>query len=141
MKTILALLLVALLAGCTDNESDKTEPKIEDDGEEMGISVPQQVNVSIEIRTSGTYPIDPAYNKDLEVPAGANVTLTFYNDDANSVVEHDWYADIDGAATPRIGSGESVTINFIAPEPGDYQFWCSVGNHRSSGMEGTLTVV
>ena len=33
------------------------------------------------------------------------------------------------------------TITFTAPTtPGEYPFYCDVGNHRTSGMEGTLFV-
>src|SRR3989338_4567666 len=39
----------------------------------------------------------------------------------------------------NINEGESVI--FTAPsEPGSYPFYCNVGSHRSSGMEGTLIV-
>jgi plastocyanin len=31
----------------------------------------------------------------------------------------------------------SVTADL---EPGEYEFYCPVGNHRAEGMEGTLTV-
>ena len=39
-----------------------------------------------------------------------------------------------------IPPGESKTVNFTAEEPGEYDFYCSVGNHRDNGMEGILIV-
>jgi len=36
---------------------------------------------------------------------------------------------------------EGEVLNFTAPsEPGSYPFYCSIGSHRSMGMEGTLIV-
>ncbi|MBI4435676.1 cupredoxin domain-containing protein [Candidatus Uhrbacteria bacterium] len=44
-------------------------------------------------------------------------------------------ADVEVAAT----TGESVI--FTAPsQPGQYPFYCSIGSHRSMGMQGTLIV-
>lgn len=38
-----------------------------------------------------------------------------------------------------VAQGEK--LNFTAPsEPGEYAFYCSIGSHRSMGMEGTLIV-
>ena len=45
------------------------------------------------------------------------------------------------AASQRIKGGETDVLGFAAPaEPGEYVFYCSVGNHRSRGMEGKLIV-
>ncbi len=40
-----------------------------------------------------------------------------------------------GADSDNIG-----TITFIPLEPGEYAFFCSIGNHRQLGMEGRLIV-
>jgi uncharacterized cupredoxin-like copper-binding protein len=37
--------------------------------------------------------------------------------------------------------GQEGYFVFTAPsEPGDYAFWCHVGEHKELGMEGTMTV-
>ncbi len=42
--------------------------------------------------------------------------------------------------TKTIQAGESEQVTFTAPKKGTYVFYCSVGNHRAMGMEGTLVV-
>jgi plastocyanin len=55
---------------------------------------------------------------------------------------HDLVIERDGedvAATEILSSGGSETLTATL-EPGEYVFYCSVGNHRSMGMEITVTV-
>ena len=44
------------------------------------------------------------------------------------------------AATKLLGPGESETISFTAPEPGDYQFVCSFPGHFAM-MRGIMVVM
>jgi plastocyanin len=46
---------------------------------------------------------------------------------------------VDGAATETVQGGDAppVTVNL---EPGEYTFFCPVGDHRADGMEGKLSV-
>jgi uncharacterized cupredoxin-like copper-binding protein len=55
---------------------------------------------------------------------------------------HDFVVELDGsdvAATDSIAPGSSTTLT-VDLEPGEYVFYCSVGNHRAMGMEVTVTV-
>jgi plastocyanin len=55
---------------------------------------------------------------------------------------HDLVVERDGkdvAASDSIGPGESTTLT-VTLEPGEYVFYCSIGNHRSMGMEITVQV-
>lgn len=55
---------------------------------------------------------------------------------------HDLVVEQDGndiGATEVISPGKSATLA-IDLEPGEYVFYCSVGDHRSLGMEVTVTV-
>lgn len=36
--------------------------------------------------------------------------------------------------------GESVVVEFVASEPGEYEFYCAHGDHREKGMTGHLTI-
>ncbi len=53
---------------------------------------------------------------------------------------HDWVVDEFGAATDIIGSGSTTFVEFVADESGEFEFYCSVSNHRELGMVGTLIV-
>lgn len=73
----------------------------------------------------------------ITVEEGQLVRLTLISDEGL----HDFIIDeIDGAFTSRLGTGEEETIEFFATEAGTYTFYCSVGEHRVLGMEGTLIV-
>jgi uncharacterized cupredoxin-like copper-binding protein len=55
---------------------------------------------------------------------------------------HDFAVERDGsdvAVTDTIAPGSSTTLT-VDLEPGEYVFYCSVGNHRAMGMEVTVTV-
>lgn len=36
--------------------------------------------------------------------------------------------------------GSSGEVSIVAPQPGTYEFYCSVSGHRAAGMFGTLVV-
>jgi plastocyanin len=42
--------------------------------------------------------------------------------------------------TEEIGAGESAELTVELTEPGEYELYCPVGDHRHQGMEGTLVV-
>jgi uncharacterized cupredoxin-like copper-binding protein len=47
---------------------------------------------------------------------------------------------VDSASTSVIDpGGDSQTLN-LTLQPGTYELWCPVGNHRAQGMETTITV-
>jgi uncharacterized cupredoxin-like copper-binding protein len=55
---------------------------------------------------------------------------------------HDFVVERDGedvAGTDTIDPGGNTTLT-VDLEPGEYVFYCSVGNHRAQGMEVTVTV-
>jgi plastocyanin len=74
----------------------------------------------------------------LEAPAG-NVTIDFTNDASiphNVTVEGNGVED---EATDTI-TQSTATLELTDLQAGTYTFYCSVGNHRAGGMEGTLTI-
>jgi len=53
---------------------------------------------------------------------------------------HDWVIDEFGAATKQLAAGESDSVEFVASQTGEFEYYCSVGNHRQMGMVGKLIV-
>ncbi|MEO8510052.1 MAG: PQQ-dependent sugar dehydrogenase [Chloroflexota bacterium] len=90
------------------------------------------VEITIGTDTGTALLFDPL---ETTVPAGATVRLTFTND---STVPHNltFGAPINAATANIVDPGAQETIEFTAPEAGDYQFVCTL----HPGMEGTLTV-
>ena len=79
------------------------------------------IELSADEFTAGSYTI--------EVVNGGSATHDF-------VVERD---GTDVAATESIAPGASTSLT-VDLEPGEYVFYCSIGNHRAMGMEVTVTV-
>lgn len=99
--------------------------------------------VELSVAAVNAYPVNPAFDPSaLSVPANALVQVTFANEDLVPVVQHNWVVDgIPGASSDTIGPGTETTFTFTAPAtPGEFTFYCAVGDHRDRGMEGTLTV-
>ncbi len=74
--------------------------------------------------------------EEITVAQGDIVTINL----TNSEGLHDWVVDEFNAATAQIGAGEETSITFVADQPGTFEYYCSVGNHRAQGMVGTLVV-
>ena len=95
----------------------------------------------------------------IAIQSGEEVTLELQNNDA---VEHDFQVDgldVDvmsggsdmpehggdghgsaGTLAMHTGGHESMSITFLANEPGTYEFYCTIPGHKESGMVGILTV-
>lgn len=78
-----------------------------------------------------------AFNQDtITVNEGDVVKVNFESTDGT----HDFVVDEFDAKTDRVSTGETTSVTFVAETAGEYAFYCSVGNHRERGMEGTLIV-
>lgn len=77
------------------------------------------------------------FNPDeIKVKVGDKVSITFTSNGAM----HDFVLDEFDVKTKVLNSGESETISFTVDKAGEYEYYCSVGNHRAMGMKGTLIV-
>jgi plastocyanin len=74
--------------------------------------------------------------KEIRVNQGDTVKLTFKNVEGM----HDWVIDEFNAKTQVIGAGQEETIEFVADKTGTFEYYCSVGNHRTMGMVGNLII-
>ena len=81
------------------------------------------------------YKLDPL---DAEVSKSGVIELDVSND--GSIVHSLEVAGPDGEVeTDLIDSGDSASLKVDLP-PGEYAWYCPIGNHRELGMDGTLTV-
>jgi plastocyanin len=138
---ILALLLsagVLLAAGCGDDEDEgggggaaSTPEATEEPSGGGGGGGGEALTLTAD--PGGEISWEPA---DLSAPAG-NVTINLVNEsDVPHAVEVEGNGVEEESETITAGETElSVDL-----EPGEYVFYCPVGQHRQNGMEGTLTV-
>ena len=80
---------------------------------------------------------DGVYNPTIIVTQGDTVRIEFTNDDS---MPHDWVIDEFNARTEVLRTGESESIEFVADTVGEFEYYCSVGQHRANGMFGILIV-
>ena len=119
---IASLALVAAGCGGDDEEdttaSDTTEETTEASGGSTEVSMTE-------------YAFDPS-----EVSVSEGDAIEVVND---GELPHNLTVDGEDLATSDLdgGASEEVTVDLA---PGEYEFYCPVGDHRAEGMEGTLTV-
>lgn len=141
---LLATMVFAGCAGPTEEPDDDREA--EDPGQDPDESSSQTENeteapsLTKEVSASGNWPANPGFDPErMEVPAGTNLTVVLTNDDITA--EHAWRLEgVSDAATGNVAPGESGEVTFLVPEPGEYVYYCPVGNHRQLGQEGVLEV-
>ncbi|NMF84886.1 cupredoxin domain-containing protein [Nodosilinea sp. P-1105] len=76
-------------------------------------------------------------NPDIVVQQGDTVEVTLCVTGGT----HDWTVDEFDVATDTLSEGdECSTVEFVADEVGEFEYYCSVGNHRDEGMVGMLIV-
>ncbi|MBI2310236.1 cupredoxin domain-containing protein [Candidatus Collierbacteria bacterium] len=72
----------------------------------------------------------------IHVKKGVKVKLTL-----NAVsLMHDFNIDELGIKVPVTKSGSSSTVEFTADKVGEFEFYCSIGQHRANGQVGKLIV-
>ena len=82
---------------------------------------------------------DFSISLDRDTLAAGSYTVQVVN---NGNATHDLVVEQGGndiARSDSIGPGDSTTLT-VDLQPGEYVFSCSIGNHRSMGMEKTVTV-
>ncbi len=73
---------------------------------------------------------------DIRVKKGDTVKIKFTRTEGF----HDWVLNEFNAATTQAGAGNTSEVQFVADKTGTFEFYCSVGAHRSLGMKGKLIV-
>ena len=130
---ILGIGVVAVYMVTNPRQSVQTPAEVPVESEELDENVKNDDAYEVTIKMS-EYIFSPSV---ISVDVEKNTTFVLKNlgfTTHNFVVEEiDIYSGV-------IPPGESKTITFTADEPGEYDFYCSVGDHRDNGMEGVLIV-
>jgi plastocyanin len=97
---------------------------------------------SAETKTPSTVVVDVTgknyafSKKEIRVKEGDVVTIQFTSESGY----HDWVVDEFKAATAKVRDGGKTSVTFTASKKGTFEYYCSVGSHRSMGMVGNLIV-
>jgi nitrite reductase (NO-forming) len=82
--------------------------------------------------------IDGLVNPELKANVGDTVHITVINGDP---VLHDLKIDKFGVHTEHLTLDEqTVTVEFVATQPGEFEYYCSIPGHREIGMKGLLHI-
>ena len=127
----LAAVVAALAVGCGDD--DETTASSTSTGTETTADASGGETVAV---SETEYAIDPA---DPTVKAGT-VTFEVTND---GEITHN--LEVEGPSgeqelEPDLAPGDSGTLEVDLSEPGSYEWYCPIGDHRDQGMEGEITV-
>ena len=74
---------------------------------------------------------------EIRVRLGDTVRITYVNGGGR----HDWVLEEFDVATAVISARQSETVEFVADQAGEFEFYCSVRGHRAAGMYGKFIVV
>lgn len=123
-----ALLSATTLAACG---GDDEEPAPTNEGTEQ-----LTLEITAEEPGSGRYAFDPA-----ELTADSGEITIEMESPGDLKAPHSVSLEGDGVseAGEVVDPGGTSTVT-AQLEPGDYTYFCPVGDHRAQGMEGTLTV-
>jgi uncharacterized cupredoxin-like copper-binding protein len=136
---LLAISIPLMLAACGDDNSDSSSTSAETESTEStdtgSTDTSSTSSGSADVSIGETeFALDPA---DPSVKAGS-VTIEAVN---NGSITHD--LEIDGNGVEEEiedldpGASGEVTVDL---EPGTYEIYCTIGDHRDQGMDGELTV-
>lgn len=128
VRAATAVVLAALLAGCTTEASINRRPH-------PGSATASMVNgvQQVTVTAGNTYRFDPST---ITVHPGT-VHIVLIN--TGSGAPHDWSLLGMAASAPLVGGGASSSVTFVAPAPGRYTFVCTI--HSAQGQTGTLIVL
>ena len=122
-----------------DDHNDSEDAMMEEDGESMeeGDSMMEDDANGEEV-TFDISGVNFAFDvEEMRVKQGDTVTVNFTSESGF----HDWVVDEFDAATAQVKDGEGTTsVTFVADQTGEFEYYCSVGQHRAQGMIGTLIV-
>ena len=150
-KVIIAIVVAVLLLGggafflSQNNATTPTTstPEVTSTQEQMTEAMSPTAAVEGDSTTSGNVKevtVDGSNFKfeptEIRVKKGDTVKVMFKNTGGF----HDFVIDEFNVKTAQIQGGAEEAVEFVADQVGEFEYYCSVGNHRQMGMKGTLIV-
>ena len=133
IATLASVLLLAL-AGCGGNESKPNAGSNKSGSSSSGSSGGGGQQIALAAPEDGSLKFDKT---ELEGKAGT-VTINFDNP---SSTPHAVEIEGNGVEeTTETVTGKDAPPITVDLKPGEYTYYCPVGDHRAAGMEGKLTV-
>ena len=126
VTAVLVMLLVVPFGGCGGDDGGNGGSDQTSEGAAEAIEV-----------SLTDFAISPANPR---VESGGQVEFRVRNDGETA---HDLEVEGPGTETKlasELDPGQSGTLTVDLSEPGSYEWYCPVGNHRENGMEGEITV-
>ncbi|OGD55763.1 hypothetical protein A3I57_02830 [Candidatus Beckwithbacteria bacterium RIFCSPLOWO2_02_FULL_47_23] len=130
MKYILGLLVVAaLIYGGVMYSKKPAEIKTASPAP----MITDAAGVKVFTVSGANFRFDPST---ITVQQGDKVRIVFKSLD----MQHDFDITELGVDSPVTVAGETSEFEFTADQAGEFEYFCSVGQHRANGMVGTLIV-
>jgi plastocyanin len=100
--------------------------------EDEGITEEEAMVKEFDVKAGGFY-FEPNV---MRVKLGDTVRIILNAAD----MTHDFVIDELGVRSSVIAGGDSTSVEFIADQLGEFEYYCGVSNHRQLGMTGTLII-
>lgn len=148
--TILSLLVIVSCGSEENLESGIVTESVQEDthsGESLDTSVSEtNSETQTDLQETVTFILngenfkfimDGNDNPEMKVKQGDVVRVEF----SSTGGFHDWVIDEFNARTKRVRPEDGNTfVEFVADKNGTFEYYCSVGSHRVSGMKGNFIV-
>jgi plastocyanin len=144
VATAALALALGFLAACGGSNSDSgaasgTSGSSQASGSEAGSASPTASSGAAQAQSLNATETNGKIALDKQALTAGDYTIQVVN---NGTASHDLVVEQNGQAIARsemLAPGASGTVS-VALAPGEYVFYCSVGNHRAMGMELTVQV-
>lgn len=130
---VLGIVGYAIISSNQSQNAMETQSPIMVDQTTPESIIDQNPNVEIISVEAGSFYFEP---NEIRVKKDQKIRI-----ELNSVsMMHDFVIDKLNVSTEIIQSGDTGIVEFTPDQTGEFEFYCSVGNHRQLGMVGKLIV-
>jgi len=129
-KYLIIFVSLIFLSGCMDQTYDS--PVVPGEVIEAPVQEPTPGVTEVIVKSSN-YKFE---SNTINAKQGDKVKITVFNEEGTHnlfIKGYDLKTDIDSSPNVQV-------IEFVADQPGNFEFWCKVSGHKALGMNGVLIV-